>query len=284
MGIKKMTFFVRFLSLNVLFLSMFICRVIAEDVDSSFKEKDFSVVSPRNSLVIRHEETSESNWFVNLEGKTAYFSRNKPMQNAYLLESDLPFSIPNDSEIKTTPQDKIIFPVSDGYLVALKGGLFEASLWWFSKDGNKKERIGYNRPHEPFSFVNGFFTSHDQIFVLYGSDFVRSGGIYKIYRNTENVWQVSDIYLFDTSASTNYFKIDDDNFLILTNRKVVSFSPVNGGYTLWEVMRNGGDFSCEGNSIVRDSRGRIFIGGKNRVIRLTPQKSGLKEEWLIPNK
>ena len=38
----------------------------------------------------------------------------------------------------------------------------------------------------------------------------------------------------------------------------------------------------EPDSIVRDAGGRIFIGMRHLVARLTPARRGFHEDWLVP--
>lgn len=226
----------------------------------------------------------DKSWFVNFSSEEIQVLDKQDSKGYYVQESTLSFALPNDPAIESKDALKKIYAVDDGYLVSYYAGEWGGSLWWFSKDGkNKKAVLPYKPTYDAISFVKEFMPTKDGLYLLVGLSHLSldSGGIIKVENTKEDGWRISK-HVNLSSAALAYFKIDENAYLILTNKKVVYFSLKKGSMTLYEPLDGYPRSGVGGNSIARDNQGNIFIGDRYKVTRLKPVLGGYSEEWIIP--
>jgi hypothetical protein len=83
------------------------------------------------------------------------------------------------------------------------------------------------------------------------------------------------------SAPSAVSLVHPDSLLVVTTKGLLrvatdgAIDRVHRSHTWWAVYPN---------SVVRDSRGLVFVGMRYAVARLTPLGSGYREEWIIPER
>lgn len=224
-------------------------------------------------------------WSVSMrDGQVQVLPYERKKDPELLSVEELPFEVPPDTALESNHPTISAYPVEDGYYVRFYAGEFGASLWWFSKDGSEKEPVlPYDFSISAISFVNKFLKAEDgDIYFLVGLSHLSmtQGGVIRMIDMGERGWRPSKYINLDSSAK-EYFKIDKENYLILTMKKVALFSLSGKSRTLYESL-DGNYLGRGGNSIVQDNKGVIYIGGVYKVVRLTPIMGGYREDWIIP--
>jgi len=276
----------KFFILSILLLFFIDSRIVhAESLEKIINSADSKIINPYDTsqtIQTKCSGWSKKNWYVSLANDDVQINNFGETRDYYLKVEELLFEVPIDAGIESPNQSKTVFPVQDGYLISFYAGEWGGSLWWFSKNGeNKKAVIPYKPSYQAISFVNEFMPTNDGLYALVGLAHLSldSGGIVKLENIKEEGWRISKFIDLSSSASA-YFRMDDNNFLILTNKKVVHFSLSGESKTLYEPLDD--MFGVSGNSIVQDKIGNIYIGDRYKVSKLKPVVSGYTEEWIIP--
>jgi len=173
-------------------------------------------------------------------------------------------------------QDKIVFPVEDGYFIALDNGEFGGSLWWHSNDGQfTKELLNEH--------INYFIQTTSGLYAMGGLSHLGtdSGQIIKLEKANGD-WTQKKIHDLG-SAPNAFYKEDTDNYLILTRKSILRFNEKSGISNVY--LRNDGEYLrySYSTSIVKDKDGVLYLGMRYAIVKLTPKEDFYIEEWLIPN-
>ncbi len=273
------------------FLGVFPEFLFAEDLSPNRRKASFRLISPEDEsqeTQVKCAQWSNKQWYVFSRDNKVDVSTEREEAPGLLKVEDLPFAVPNDPALESDDQKKTVLPVEDGFLISFYAGEFGGSLWWFSEDGTQKKTVLDYDPQRiyPTSFVNNFLVMGDSVYALVGLEHLSldMGGIIGLQKDFYGNWTVGSFFDLG-SAAGSYYRIGYKKYFILTNKKVVEFSPLKGTKTLYEVNtlnRNGSHPFKSDATLARDEDGNIYIGGNYKIIRLSPVQGGYKEEWLIP--
>ena len=149
---------------------------------------------------------------------------------------------------------------------------FGGGLWWLARSGEPPQRVSQENIRD-ILLVDGRVTA------LSGLAFMTwdQGALLQPERDESGAWHFARIIPLDAAPRAHL--LDDEGRLwILTGQGVVRFD----GEALTEIHR-GRYRGLEPDSIALDAAGRIFMGMRHLVVRLTPARRGrLHEDWLVP--
>lgn len=255
------------------------------EISSGESARIIDPLDPAQSSQVNYYAWSDKVWSVSMQdGQVQVLPYEQKKDPELLSVEELPFDVPPDTALESNHVSIGAYPLEDGYYVRYYAGEFGASLWWFSKDGSQKKPVlPYGFSLSAISFVNKFLKTEDgEIYFLVGLSHMSmtQGGVIRMVDMGERGWRPSKYINLDSSAD-EYFKVDKENYLILTQKKVALFSLNGKSRTLYERLDEP-HVGWGGNSIVQDNEGVIYIGGVYKVIRLTPLMGGYREDCIVP--
>jgi hypothetical protein len=192
---------------------------------------------------------------------------------------DLPFQIEPGSAEHGLFGERCAHQVDNGYLVGFNAGEFGGAIWWFSKDGKNRSLLMREN-------IKGFVQTKNSVLGIFGLAHmtISRGGILKLEKDSLGKWSAK--MMAELGAAPQAF-IEEKNgsILIVTTNSLVRFYPdkkyperrqeiLHKAKSSWGILYP--------TSIVVDSAGVVYIGMRYAIARLTPEKEGYKEEWLVP--
>lgn len=160
----------------------------------------------------------------------------------------------------------------DGVWLGIDRTELGGGLWWLPRSGGPPERVSHENIRD-IVLVDGRVTA------LSGLAFMAwdKGALLQPERDEAGSWRLARIV--PMSAAPRAHLIDHQGRLwVLTGRGVVRFD----GQELTEIHR-GRYRGLDPDSIALDAAGRLFMGMRHLVVRLTPARRGrLHEDWLVP--
>jgi hypothetical protein len=163
--------------------------------------------------------------------------------------------------------------VADGFLVGYNKGEWGGKLYWFSRDGKARYRISDHQ-------VTGFFRHGTDLFAFEGMSHMGLdyGSMIKVEK-LRGKWTARTIAKL-AGAPGPYFADGTERVLLLVGPRLFSLDFAGSQHVL---HRSGSPSGLESaSSVVRAPDGAIFIGTGRGVIRLTPQGTSFREQWLLP--
>lgn len=160
--------------------------------------------------------------------------------------------------------------VERGLWLGVDRGEFGGGLWWFPAGGGPRRRVSQENVH-------GFETMGGTIWALTGLDHLglHTGALIAPGFREDGSPRMSRIV--PLPGTPKAYTLRDDGLWIVTSKAVLRFD----GDRVQRV--HGVAYqSLYPNSIVVDAQGRIFIGMRHLVVRLTKSRRGYHEDWFVP--
>lgn len=238
--------------------------------------KSFTRDEEISDLQIQCSGWSVTNWYVSFQNDSVEYSSDWKPQEGVISSDELSFKVEADSDVPGSYNGGIIFPVVDGYLVAFNAGEWGGSLWWYSKDGLRRNKLLSEH-------INYFIKTENGLFAIGGLAHLSfdSGQIIKLEENN-GTWSQKKIQDLD-SAPNGFFYEGNDSYLILTNKSILRFSEKNGISKVYLSIEGERFPYSYATSIVKDNTGNLYLGMRYAIIKLSPQDEFYSEEWLIPD-
>jgi hypothetical protein len=160
--------------------------------------------------------------------------------------------------------------VADGFLVGYNKGEWGGKLYWFSRDGRSRYQVSNHQ-------VTGFVRHGPDVFAFEGLSHLSSsrGSMIKLERRGGK-WRARTIVDLRDEPGP-YVADGSERVLLLVGHRLVSLDFTGSQQVLHESSAGFGRAS----SVVRAQDDVIFIGAGRVVIRLTPEGSSFREQWLV---
>jgi len=109
--------------------------------------------------------------------------------------------------------------------------------------------------------------------------FHRTGGVFVGKRGEDGSWRME--LLVDLRAPAGpLLKVDDNTILIASPKGIVRVRA--DGTITWLVLSP--SYGLDANTIVRDSKGVVYVGMRHAVQQIVPGTGGYSVKWLVPDK
>ncbi len=160
---------------------------------------------------------------------------------------------------------------SSGWLAGFDGGEFGGGLWWFSRDGSKSIKLLSDNVHAIYQTKAG-------ILILVGLDHMglNYGNVYK-FKDAPDEVDTSLVAKLDGSPEASTVETGG-NVIIATPHSVLR---VGNDGKVNEIYKSG-EYLTYPTSAALGINGIIYVAMRFFVLRLVPQGSGYKAEWLMP--
>lgn len=168
---------------------------------------------------------------------------------------------------------RCVMQVEDGWLVGMDIGEFGGGLWWFSSDGQSKDKLSEEN-------IRAIVRSSGGILALAGLSHMRidEGRLLRIADG--NAGKRQAMVLADLGAAPKAFVVESsDSLLIMTNWGLVRTGSRGVVTPLFETDYK----SLYANSMALLPSGVIYVGMRHFITRLTPAENGYVEEWFVPS-
>lgn len=210
---------------------------------------------------------SKRSWFVSLE--------NEELKIATRAErSDSPGTLPFRLRLPDSAGGhRVVHQLDDGWLVGFEAGEWGGSLWWFSADGKRRQKLS---------------SENIVYFVKLSSEVLALGGLNHMSIDTGKALTVkkdrSGRYRAQLFANLDgepaaYVQETPDSVLILTTqgvRRLKSSASI-------EKLVDTDIAILYPTSMALTKQGVIYLGMRHYIVRLIPTGNGYKEEWFVPN-
>lgn len=162
-------------------------------------------------------------------------------------------------------------PTSSGWLGGFDAGEFGGGLWWFSRDGSKTITLLSDNVHAIYQTKAG-------ILILVGLNHMglNYGQVYK-FRDVSDKVDATLVAKIDGSPEASTVETDG-NVIIATPHSVLR---VGTDGKVNEIYKSG-EYLTYPTSAALDINGIIYVAMRFFVLRLIPQGTGYKAEWLMP--
>jgi hypothetical protein len=162
---------------------------------------------------------------------------------------------------------------ADGWLIGFDAGEFGGGLWWFNNDGTIVRKL------LPLN-VHSILVTPGATFVLAGlAHLSLDNGEIDQFIETED--QVTLKYLANLGGSPETSTVDPDGQIVVaTMRSVLRVDYAGKVHKLY----NSGEDLTYPTSVVVDRNGDIFVAMRFFLLRLVPESSEYKPQWLMPKK
>jgi len=221
----------------------------------------------KDSAALRCANYSTREWRVSLSGEQLQIRLAEDRD----LQDDLPAVIPLKN-VASSPGDRHVISVSDGWLVGVDAGEFGGGIWWFSTDGLRNKKLSNENVH---GFVN---TSQGTLALVglahLGFDF---GKVLRIV-NEDPVNKRTEILTDLDSAPATFVAESPDSTIILTSMGLVRLKTSGSVEQLLKTNYE----SLFPTSMTLSSSGVIHVGMRHFVTRLTPTGNTYREQWFVP--
>jgi hypothetical protein len=210
-----------------------------------------SMVPPEKSEAAVCANWAEEEWTVALSssGSSLQIARNPPSRATQSI--DLP----------------------DGRLVGENRGEFGGEVWWEPRSGGRQSIARTN----PVAFVQVGGVVYGLVGLAHM--FSDAGSLVRFERRSDGSWQMTTTLDLGSAPHAAFAAADGTLFVVLTGA-LARVTPPN---QLTVLHRNPVWRLTYPTSIVRDQIGTLYVGMRSAVARLSPRRSGLFEDWLVPS-
>ncbi|HEX7664553.1 MAG TPA: hypothetical protein VF407_08585, partial [Polyangiaceae bacterium] len=157
----------------------------------------------------------------------------------------------------------------DGFLIGFDAGEYGGGLYWFSKDGKQRKKLGSEN-------VIGFAELSNGLVVVTGlAHLGMSVGHLAIVDKDASGWSVKP-WLDLGGAAETFARESPSSMLVLTTGGLHRIT-VSGSDN--EIAKTNYD-SLYPNSMAIDNRGIVYVGMRQFVTRFVPTAQSYREEWL----
>jgi hypothetical protein len=166
---------------------------------------------------------------------------------------------------------RLALRVEGGWFLGYNAGEFGGSLWFFT-DGAHDGRVLFGRN------IAGFVRAPFGLFAAYGLEHgaINSGGLLRLARDARGTWTAQPFAEFD-GAPTAWKSESVASLLVLTSNGLVHVD--RSGQA---DFRHRAEWIYPSTLALEPETGRVFIGMRYAVVRLTPSAGGYLEHWLVP--
>lgn len=179
----------------------------------------------------------------------------------------LPFALPNQPEFRGR---RHVLPVSGGFLVGLDAGEWGGSLHWFSANGQQHTKLAGEN-------VRGLVAFGDAVVSIEGlSHLSMSEGNARWLSLTGGAWHETALVPLDAGPET--FAATKDAIYVLTLHSLVRLDHQRTA-TVIQPVEIGGLYP---DSMTIDDAGRLWVGMRLFVLRLSPGATTFETTWLVP--
>ena len=183
----------------------------------------------------------------------------------------LPFDATEEPLPDAPDSNRFVRSVEDGWLVGYGAGEFGGSLWWIGHNGERRYLSEMS--------VRGIVEVGGRIFVISGLAHAgtRTGRLFEASHGKDGRWStsvVAELPGFPLAYSSG----PDGALLMLTSEGLVRLTAEGVPVTL----TSDGYFALHPRSLVVMPSGSLLIGMNLYLLRLTPEETGYREEWFLP--
>lgn len=185
----------------------------------------------------------------------------------------LPFPLPKGMHAAQPmlPMWQVYFvtPTSDGFMVGLYGGEWGGGLYWIASDGKKHRELGNES-------VRGLVrVADDKMVSLEGVNHLGLGqGTARWVERKNGAWVTTATA--DIGAGPETFVVTPEAVLVITPKALVRVRS-NHAVEVIQSLDLGGLYP---NSMIADTKGRLWVGMRGYVLRLTPSGPTYTPEWF----
>jgi hypothetical protein len=233
-----------------------------------FSIDDFESI-PLSDVDMMCASYSVCSWYVDVDGPQPRLGLERPRR-----PWPLPFEVPIDSATGSNGRG-MAHAVDDGWLVAFNHGEWGSVVWWYSADGSARRQLGLDA-------LVDFFVIGDEIWAPAAKNFRAAEGYMLRFERGPDGWRaLAGPELLQ--AVPEVATLDGDTLLIASNKGVEEVDAFGRVSVLAEV-----DFWDDGrqprypSSIARTRDGTILIGHALGITRLSPERDGYSEDFLVP--
>jgi streptogramin lyase len=253
------------------------------------------VVAPPNQQSLQCAQYAHRNWTVKMDGGLLDIA---PLQERS--RDDLPFvpMVPAGAiSGRGDTGDRHVLKVDDGWLVGYDDGQWDGSLWWFSRDGARADKLfGYDasawtnvssvaassdasQTYPRAGNVRAIVRTHDGILALTGAshEAVDEGGALRLDR-VGGRWQIRPLAVLD-GAPRAYAVENANALLVLTDNGISRLSIKKSAAAVTPFEH----FSMKVDSLAIGPSGVLFVGMQQYVARLAPAKGVYRAQWYAPD-
>jgi len=163
---------------------------------------------------------------------------------------------------------------TDGWLIGWNAGEWGGSVWWFSPDGSKSSRISKHQ-------VIGFYPVADGI--LAPSGLAHLGiSVGKLVKFTKTNDQWTSKEMVDLRAAPEAACLGKDNTLIVATTE--NLVRVNSSGELSVMLPKVSWGHLYPNSMAIDTRGEVWIGMRQGVVKVEKAGKTYRTWWFVPDK
>ncbi len=192
------------------------------------------------------------------------------LEELYSVELNSAAETPQFSFGKLRDFPRRFVEVANGFLVGYNKGEWGGKLYWFSRDGKSRYRISDHQ-------VTGFVRHGGDLFAFEGLSHMGPGrGSMIKLKEHGGKWTARTIVKLADEPGP-YVADGPDRVLLLVGRSLLSLNFAGSQQVLHQSPTGFGRAS----SLVRAPDGAIFIDADRVVIRLTPEGSSFREQWLV---
>lgn len=180
----------------------------------------------------------------------------------------LPFALPKGEAFRGR---RHVVATRDGFIVGHDAGEWGGSLYWFSSDGKRQRELAKEN-------VAGLVAiGKDAVLALEGLAHlgINEGRARWLFGDDKG-WRETAVVPLDGAARV--FVLRADGTYVVTTKSLTRIDNAQQAHVV-QPLRG---VMLYPNSMVADANGRLFIGMRQLVLRLTPKDSVFTEQWFAP--
>jgi hypothetical protein len=197
----------------------------------------------------------------------------------------LPFGLPRNETIadglrgSEFPGDTHVLPVDDGFIVGFDAGEFGGSAFWFSPRGDDRQRIGLRQRDDEADNVRALVPFGNDVLAFQGLSHILTdvGRVIRINRARDGRWRAK-LFARLPSAPDAVVLEGRDRWIVATSTGILRLDGKGHLEKIWTERHLGHLYA---QSAVRLDDGRIFVGMRQFVLRLTPRGRRFAVDVLI---
>jgi len=186
------------------------------------------------------------------------------------------FRMPTTAGVPDTLQPPARVPVSlhlegGGWLIGFDAGEWGGSLWSTNEDGSQTKNLLWNNVHALFQVPGG-------VIVLVGLAHMTLDEGKAIFVPSSS-WDTAEAHVLADLHSSPEASVQESpaTIVVATHKAVLRISTSRLAQTVFEAQK---PLSAPYSVLVAD--GTIYVGMRGYVLRLLPESTGYRPEWLSP--
>jgi hypothetical protein len=188
--------------------------------------------------------------------------------------SPLPFAIEENFQEGLAGR-RLNVKADDGWIVSFNRGEFGATLWWFSPDGTRRDKIS------SMEWINSFLFTDTGLLALEGIShgFGSNGRIIRLSPGVDGRWHSKTLVPLNEEPHVAVKDVDG-SLIVATHNRLVRVHPASKKVEV--LLRDVFWSGLYPNSMVLTPQGTVYLGMRHGVAKVEQRDRTYRVEWLLP--